>query len=137
MNLWEQRARQARVIAIPFLATIPLYALAGEWIGSRASLEVAVVRLAFFVVSATTALIAFQLRARWIPAAVDALRRSPNDAGAAQRWYSAQFVSLVIAETIGLFGFALRVLGGSLFESLPFYIVGFGLMLAWFPRRPD
>jgi hypothetical protein len=120
-----------------FLPTIPLYALVGEFIGAWASLDIAPVRLGFFIVAATGVLLSFQLRARWIPSAVDALRRSPNDAQAAQRWYSAHYVSLVCAEIVGLFGLSLRLLGGTLFESLPFYIIGFGLTLAWFPRRPD
>lgn len=137
ISLWQQRATQARAVAIVFLATIPLYAVVGELLGALASLEIAVVRLGFFVASATGALLAFQLRARWIPAAVEELRRAPDDAPSVQRWFAAHFASLAMAEGIGLFGFALRILGGTLFESLPFYIVGFGLMLAWFPRKPD
>lgn len=137
ISLWQQRSTQARIVAIVFLATIPLYAVMGELLGALASLDIAVVRLGFFVVSATGALLAFQLRARWIPAAVEELRRAPDDPQSAQRWYAAHFVSLAMAEGIGLFGFVLRILGGTLFESLPFYIVGFGLMLAWFPRKPD
>jgi hypothetical protein len=136
-TLWQHRARQARLVAALFLVTIPCYAVAGEALGALASLEIATVRLGFFIVSATAALLGFQLRARWIPAAVEDLRRSPNDAQAAQRWHSAHYISLAIAEGIGLFGFALRILGGTLFESLPFYIISFGLILAWFPRRPD
>lgn len=137
ITLWQQRATQARIAAIVFLATIPVYAVMGEFLGALASLDIAVVRLGFFVVSATGALLAFQLRARWIPAAVEDLRRSPDDAPSAQRWYATHFASLAMAEGIGLLGFALRILGGTLFESLPFYIVCFGLMLAWFPRKPD
>lgn len=137
ITLWQQRSTQARIVAIVFLATIPLYAVIGELLGALASRDIAVVRLAFFVASATGALLAFQLRARWIPAALEELRRAPDDAQSAQRWYAAHFASLAMAEGIGLFGLALRILGGTLFEGLPFYIVGFGLMLAWFPRKPD
>jgi len=137
VTLWQQRARQARIVAIMFLVTIPLYAGVAEQIGSLASLDIAPMRLGFLIVSATAALLAFQLRARWIPAAIEELRRTPNDAQAAQRWHSAHFASLAIAEVIALFGVSLRGIGGTLYESLPFYIIGFGLMLAWFPRRPD
>ncbi len=137
VTLWQQRARQARIVAIVFLVTIPYFAVMAEWLGSRASLDIAPIRLGFFIVSAAAALLAFQLRARWIPSAVEELRRSPNDAQSAQRWYAAHFIPLAVAEGIGLFGVSLRAIGGTLYESLPFYIIGFGLMLAWFPRRPD
>lgn len=137
MNLWEQRFRATRLIAIALLATIPLYALVGEMAGPAQPGDYATFRLVLFVVSATVGLMGFQLRARMIPAAEDTLRRAPNDETAAQRWVAAHVVALGMAEVIGVCGLALRIVGGTLVESLPFYIIAMGLMLAWIPRRPE
>jgi hypothetical protein len=137
MNLWEQRFREARLIAFAFLATVPSYAAIGELAGPKKPGDFANFRLVFFVVTVSVALMGFQVRARMIPAALDALRRSANDAAAAQRWTTAHMASLGMAELIAVCGVALRFLGGTLLESLPFYILSMGLMLAFFPRRPD
>ncbi|MGH9794135.1 MAG: hypothetical protein ACRD5G_05125 [Candidatus Acidiferrales bacterium] len=94
------------------------------------------IRLVFFVACATAALIGFQFRARMIPAAMDALRRNPGDADASQRWLSGHIIPYALAEAVAACGFALRFLGGTFYESFPFYAVALGLLLAWMPRRP-
>lgn len=137
MNLWESRFRTAGLIAVALLATIPLYALIGEIVGPAQPGDFAIYRLIFFVLSATAGLMGFQLRARMIPAAEDVLRRAPGDEPAAQRWVAAHIAAAGLAEVIGICGLTLRLVGGTLLESLPFYIIAMGLMLAWMPRRPE
>lgn len=140
MKAWDLRMRTARIIHVAFLLSVPVFAVVGEFGGGLADpREVenfAVIRLVFFVACATAALIGFQFRARMIPAAIDALRRNPGATDASQRWVSGHIISYALAEAVAACGFALRFLGGTLFESLPFYAVAFGLLLAWMPRRP-
>lgn len=141
MKAWDLRMRTARIIHIAFLLSVPVFAVVGEFAGGLADPgeveNFAVIRLVFFVACATAALIGFQFRARMIPAAIDALRRNPGATDASQRWGSGHIISYALAEAVAACGFALRFLGGTLFESLPFYVVAFGLLLAWMPRRPD
>ncbi len=140
MNTWDLRMRTARIMHIAFLLSVPVFAVVGEFAGGRTEpSEVqgfALIRLAFFVACATAALIGFQFRARMIPAAIDALRRNPGDADASQRWLSGHIIPYALAEAVAACGFALPFLGGTLYESFPFYAIAFGLLLAWMPRRP-
>jgi len=39
-----------------------------------------------------------------------------------------------MCESVALFGFVLRMLGGTLLISAPFYVVAILLMLLWTPR---
>jgi len=137
MNLWEQQFRAVRLIAMAMLVTIPLYAVVGEIAGPAQPGDFAIYRLVFFVVSATAGLMGFQLRARMISDTEDILRRTPDDEAAAQRWAGAHIAASGMAEVIGVCGLALRLVGGTLLESLPFYVIAMGLMLAWMPRRPE
>ena len=137
MNSWEEKLRATRAVHAMFLVTVPFYAATAEFVAPNEPREFAVFRLAFFVASAVTAVLGFQIRAKMIPVAEDVLRRNPGEPNAAQSWYTAHFLSFVAAEAIALFGLVLRFVGGTLLESLPFYIVGLGLLLAWMPRRPS
>ena len=140
MKAWDLRMRTARILHVAFLLSVPIFAAVGEFAGSHTETSevqnFAVIRLVFFVACAAAALIGFQFRARMLPAAMDALRRDPGDADASQRWLSGHIIPYALAEAVGACGFALRFLGGTLYESLPFYAVALGLLLAWIPRRP-
>ncbi|MGH9816844.1 MAG: hypothetical protein ACRD5F_13805 [Candidatus Acidiferrales bacterium] len=139
MKAWDLRMRTARIIHLAFLLSVPILAVVGEFAGGLADPgeveSFAVIRLVFFVACATAALIGFQFRARMIPVAMDALRRSRGDSDASQRWLSGHIIPYALAETVAVCGFALRFLGGTLYESLPFYAIALGLLLAWMPRR--
>jgi len=50
---------------------------------------------------------------------------------AVSRWRFGNLLSFVLAESVVLFSFALRFLGGTTWQSLPFYVVGIALMLVW------
>jgi len=135
MGLAEERIRAARIMHLALVATAPMYGVVGE-LADPAPGDYATFRLIFFVISVTAAMLGFQVRARMIPAALDTIRRQPHDADGWQRWTAAHITSWVAAEMVVLLGFVLRFVGGTLLESLPFYIIGMGLLLAWAPARP-
>jgi hypothetical protein len=137
MKSWEAKLLNLRIIHGAFLASIPLYAVIGEVAGPEQPGDFAVVRMVFFVASATGVLVGVQFRLRLLRAAQETLHREPKNPVALQQWMSGQIVSFAVAEAVAVCGLALRFLGGTLFESVPFYVVPFGLLLAWLPRRPD
>jgi len=63
----------------------------------------------FSIMSVVTVLIAFAFRRRLLPSAVEALQR--GDANGVRRWRTANILSMVLAETIGMFGLVLRIIG--------------------------
>ena len=82
--------------------------------------------------SVVTVLIAFAFRRRLLPSAVEALQR--GDANGVRRWRTANILSMVLAETIGMFGLVLRIMGGSRRVAWPFFIGAIILLLVWTPR---
>jgi hypothetical protein len=80
--------------------------------------------------------IALLFRIKMLQPAIENLQEKADDQIALARWRAGNILSFVLAESIVLFGFALRFLGGTITQSLPFYIVGVALMLVWWPRRP-
>ena len=52
------------------------------------------------------------------------------------RWQNANTASFVLCEAIGLLGFALRYLGSTREQAIPFYGAAILLLLIFFPRNP-
>lgn len=136
MQSWKASLTSLRIIHACFLASIPLYAVIGEVAGPKQPGEFALVRLVFFIASVTGVLVGIQFRVRLLRAAQETLHHEPENPVALQQWMTGQILSFAVAEAVAVCGLALRFLGGSLFESVPFYVVPFGLLLAWMPRRP-
>jgi hypothetical protein len=80
--------------------------------------------------------IALFFRRKRIGPAIDRLRDQPDDRGAMQSLTAASILSVVLAESIVLLGYALRFLGATRWQSVPFYLAGIFLMLLWWPKRP-
>lgn len=68
--------------------------------------------------------------------ALDTLGSMPDDPDALAKWRKGLVLSGVLLDAVVLYGFAFRVLGGTLQQSLPFYAAGIGLMIVWWPKRP-
>jgi F0F1-type ATP synthase membrane subunit c/vacuolar-type H+-ATPase subunit K len=64
------------------------------------------------------------------------LAAQPEDATALNRWRAGYIITYALCEAMALFGLVLRVLGFTLSEVTPFYLVGFVLILVFTPRRP-
>jgi hypothetical protein len=75
-------------------------------------------------------------RIKMLEAAAETLVANPDDPMALGRWRTGNLLSFLLAESVVLFGMALRFIGGTTMQSLPFYAVGIAIMLVWWPRRP-
>ena len=76
------------------------------------------------------------IRLKLVGTALDTLRSTPDDPSSLAKWRKGVILSDMLLEVIVLYGFMLRFMGGSLQQSLPFYAVGIGLMIVWWPQRP-
>jgi hypothetical protein len=88
------------------------------------------------VLAATIFVAAIIVRAKMIQPAWELLQTKPGDKQSLVRWRSASIISFVLAETVIMFGVALRAVGVRLTQSAPFYLAAIVLMLFLAPRRP-
>src|SRR5262245_46980525 len=79
----------------------------------------------------------FVLRPRTLERGTEALRMRPDDAAALKQWRAGYIIMFGCSEAVVLYGFLARILGASLQRAAPFYVVGIGLLLAFYPRRPS
>lgn len=137
MSAAEDKLRTLRVIHAALLLSCLIYAYIGEVAGPEESKDMKLFLMAFGFLGATNLGIAMLLRPRFVGAAEEILRRSPDDATALQRWMTGHFVLYAMCESVALFGLVLRILGATLVQVLPFYGAAVLLMLVWVPRRPE
>jgi hypothetical protein len=124
--------RSMRIFQFIFLATIMGYAYVAELSSRSTSAVQPVIVVSCSIIAVLTLLVAFVLRRRLLPSAIEALQR--GDANGVGRWRSANILSMVLAESIGMFGLVLRIMGGSRQVAWPFFIGAIILLLAWTPR---
>jgi F0F1-type ATP synthase membrane subunit c/vacuolar-type H+-ATPase subunit K len=105
-------------------------------LGERALWHVRDLRLGLMGASFLVVVVAIIVRIKMVRLAAETLQTQPNDSAALVRWRTGIIASFVLAETIMLFGFALRFFGGTLLQVTPFYAVAIALMLLWWPRLP-
>jgi hypothetical protein len=79
-------------------------------------------------------LIAYYIRRSKLFPALEKLRRNANDLEALKQWRFSTGVSLMLAMSISLDGFAFRFLGASRGLSWLFYLPALILMLLWRPK---
>ncbi len=133
----EPARKTLQIVRFALMVSIALYVFVGERVG--ASLAVAPDRNFYFaltLVAITTVGMIFAVRRVLVLRTEATLAAQPEDAMALNRWRSGYLVTYALCEALAMFGLVLRVLGFTLSEVSPFYIVGFVLMLLFSPRRP-
>jgi hypothetical protein len=138
-NAWkmtpiELNIRQTRILHAVMLFSMFLYALVGEKVGPAPSMLQPTFYRAFVILAAALVCVALILRAQILAPALEGIKARPEDPVAWARWRVGNIVTFVICEGVALFGFALRMRGGKLAASLPFYGAAILLMLIWAPR---
>jgi len=92
------------------------------------------VAIAFAFVVVADVNVALFFRRRYVKAAEEKLRTSPNDPVAIGQWRVGMILSFAFAETICLLGLMLKVLGAQWKFAGPFFAFAVLLMLLWVPR---
>jgi hypothetical protein len=118
------------------LSAAIFYVLTAEKLFHHEAHDVHLIWLGFLVTGLTLVGVALFFRLKMLQPAAETLQTNLDDQSALARWRIGNLLSCLLAEAGVLLGFALRFMGGTTRQSLPFYIVGIGLMLVWWPRRP-
>ena len=126
------------MIRVALLASIVLYVFVGERAGQSATAPPdRNLYFALTLVAITTMGMIFAVRRLFVLRAEVTLAAQPEDAAALNRWRSGYIIVYALCEAVALSGLVLRILGFTLSEVTPFYLVGFVLTLLFGPRRPS
>jgi hypothetical protein len=132
----ENSIRSMRIIYGVLLSAAIFYVLTAEELFHHEAHDIHVMWLAFLVNTLLLVAITVFFRFKRLQPAAETLQAKSEDQSALARRRIGNLLSCLLAESVVLFGFALPFTGGTTMRSLPFYIVGIGLMLVWWPRRP-
>jgi len=125
--------RVIRLFQVATLASILLYAVAGEVVGRSQSFQTTLFHAFSFVAIAFIGAIVV-VRRTLVTRSEDRLRQKPSDKLTLARWRSGYFVMYGMCEVLALLGLTLRLLGFSLAQVGGFYLGGFVLALLFSPR---
>ena len=137
MDALDNAVEPLREVHAASLVAMVLYVIIGERIRRQEPKDLGLVATALVIVGIITAGGTIFLRRLLMQPPEQALQTRPDDAAALNRWRMGSFVSLVLCETVALYGFILRVLGGPIQHALLLYAGGFVLLILFTPRRPS
>ena len=130
----EEALQQMRLMWLAIISSIVLYVYTSEMMRGIAWLTFSHAG-ALFAVLAIFNLYSFSwFRMKRYYPAVRAIQSQPENIQAVRRWMSCWTIILCVAESEAVFGFTFQMGGKTLRESLPFYVVGFLLVLWLWPR---
>jgi hypothetical protein len=132
----EPARKIVQMIRISLLVGIALGVFIGERAGSRTS--VAPERNLYFaltLVALTTVGMIFSVRRLFVLRSEATLTAQPGDNATLSRWRSGYIIVYALSAAVALIGLVLRILGFTLSQVAPFYLVGLVLILLFGPRR--
>ena len=134
----EPARKLLQVVRGGLLASIAMYVFVGECLHPNlAAVPDRNVYFALTLVAITTVGMIFAVRRLFVLRSESALAAEPEDVAALNRWRAGYIIVYALCEAVALFGLVLRFLGFTLAQVLPFYVVGFVLMLLFAPRMPS
>lgn len=134
MSTAQEAVKAARTLHGAFLISIPIYAAVGEFFGQTGAGPGKIIRGVLIAVSLMNVGIAQLFSRRIVTAAEETLARNSSDGTALGRWRQGHLITFALCESVALFGFAFRMLGGDLLQAAPLYVLAFALLLVWAPR---
>jgi hypothetical protein len=126
--------KQMRIVHVVFLLAVLLFVLQAELLAGEGQNSSPAIPIAIALIGIIDVYVAYFIRRTRLYPALGKLRRDPNDSDGLKQWRSSTLVSLVLALTIGLYGFALRFFGVAKYVSWLFYLASLILMLLWRPQ---
>ena len=135
LNITRQSALlTTRAAQSVLLATIALYATLAERIAGSAEPSPLLSAWILCPVALGTVISTLIVRRRFLFLANEELSRDPHDAKGLGRWRMVTIMSMVLAMSIGLYGFMLRVTGTVRTIAWPFFLASVVLLLLWRPH---
>jgi len=124
----------ARAVWSSCLAAIALYALVGEKTPRSARQGWHLSAWSLATVALGTVITALFFRRRILHLANLKLRSDPHDPKALNQWRRATIASIVLAMSIGLYGFSLRMSGNARTIEWSFFFAAIALLFLWRPQ---
>jgi hypothetical protein len=134
MTQSEIAVRGLRIIQAALILSVLLYAFVAEKVIQRSASSPE----RSFVTSITILAIAMicmalVIRSRTVNPAKQKLELDAADSGALNRWRIGTLISLVLVESVALYGLVLRVMGCTRSQTWPFYLTAILIMVIWTP----
>lgn len=126
-----------RAVQWAMLASILLYAMAGEFIRPAARMLDPTFSYLFTTLGVAIVGVIFVVRRTLVFRAAESLVSHPEDNISLNHWKTGYIATYALCEALALFGLVERFLGCSLQQSIPYYLGGFVLMVFFRPRRPE
>ena len=128
--------RTVRLIQIAMLASVGIYAVAGEVVGARLTTNASTLyAISFASISLVGAILV--VRKTMVLQSEAELRARPEDPATLVRWKTGYIVSYVLCEALALFGLLLRIMGFTLTQVWPYYAGSAVMLLLFWPRAPQ
>jgi hypothetical protein len=129
--------RTLRAVQWAMLGSILLYAALGVLIHAMArNLDPASSYL-FTTLGVAIVGVIFVVRRTLVFRAEEILTTQPDNKVALNQWKTGYIATYSLCEALALFGLVQRFMGGSVQQSLPYYIGGFVLLFFFRPRQPE
>ena len=126
--------KELRLLHFAFVLTWFLFILCIQVVKPQARTVQPMVFYALAVVVITDVAVGVALRKKRVDAPMEVLRREPENARALTQWRVGNIFLFAQAETVTLFGVALKFLGANWSVAGIFFFLGLVLMLLWTPR---
>ncbi len=126
--------KELRLLHFAFLLTWSLFILCIQMVKPQARTVQPLIFYALAIVVITDIAVGVALRKKRVDAPMEVLRREPENGGALAQWRAGNIFSFAQAETVTLFGVALKFLGANWSVAGIFFLLGLVLMLLWTPR---
>lgn len=124
----------SRAVRSILLAVIAVYALVAERRTGHANMAPLLPAWGLSVLALGTVITILILRKRLLFLANEKLRRDPQDADGLGQWRRVTMLSMVLAHSIGIYGFILRMSGCARTVAWPFFFASVALLLLWRPQ---
>ncbi len=136
VNDLDSSLKLTRRLYAVLLLTIPLFIYSGEVLGPAKTKDVRKIGLLLIALAIANIWSVLSMHRGMVQKARETLRSRPDDTKAIIQWRAGNIASLAACEPLALYGWVLRVWGGTLLQAAPFYACALLLLLAFRPRRP-
>jgi hypothetical protein len=92
--------------------------------------------IAMAVAAVVTLVLALLFRIKLVRRASQLLQTNPSDAASITNWRKGQLLTMVLAETLSLYGVALLATGTPQTQAAFFYAAGIAATLLFYPKNP-
>jgi hypothetical protein len=125
-----------RAVQWSLLGSILLFAVLSEVFGrSRRAVDPSLTYI-FTTMGVALVGVIFVVRRTLVQQAAESLATRPEDTLSLNHWRTGYLATYALCEALALFGVVLRLAGGNLRQSVPYFFGGFVLLFFFRPRPP-